>query len=103
MRKAKKNIPSLDGMAIIKSTEYYDKVQMETEWGIDYMPVGYYKHVSFSRKDRLPTWSEVKLVKEKFFGDNFVFKVLPREKYYINLHPNCFHLFQYLGEKKDEI
>ncbi len=97
-RKAKKFVGELK---IINTVEFWDKLQQEIEWGIDYMPEGNYRHVSFSYSDRLPTWEDVKRIKEKFFGNEFVFQVLPKKKYYINHHKYCLHLFQYLGEKSE--
>lgn len=102
VRRVKGYVASLEGIKVINNVEYWDKLQMEIEWGIDYMPCGYYRHVSFSKKDKIPNWEEVKLVKEKYFGDRFVFKVLPAKKFYVNLHEHCFHLFEYLGEKENE-
>ena len=52
------------------------------------------KHLSVSRKNRYPTWDEIVLVKEKFMGDINVAMILPRKEDYINIHENCFHLWQ---------
>ena len=85
------------------TTDYMTKEHMKKEWGIDYMPGGYYKHVSLSYAERLPSWEDVKKVKEIYFGDEFVFKVLPKKEFYINAHPYCLHLFQYLCEEFDDL
>ena len=52
-------------------------------------------HVSISRRDRYPTWGEIKAVREAFFeADEDVMMLLPKRAHYVNVHPNCFHLWQ---------
>ena len=52
-------------------------------------------HVSVAHPKRLPTWSEVKLVRERFFPDDIdVMMVLPRASDYVNEHKFCFQLYQ---------
>jgi len=58
---------------------------------------GWLKHLSISKKDRYPTWDEIVMVKEKFLGDIDVAMILPKKEDYINLHENCFHLWQIPG------
>ena len=56
---------------------------------------GKLRHVSVSHPERYPTWEEIKEVKERFFGpDQDTMMVLPRKELYVNLHRNCFHLWQ---------
>lgn len=51
-------------------------------------------HVSASFKERLPTWAELKTVKDVFIGkDKKAIQVLPEEKHFINLHPYVLHLW----------
>lgn len=51
-------------------------------------------HVSVSHAYRYPTWDELKEVKSRFFGDDKdAMIVLPRKELYVNVHPNCFHLW----------
>lgn len=51
-------------------------------------------HVSVSRKSRLPSWDDLKIVKNLFIGlDKKALQVLPAYKEYINLHPYCLHLW----------
>lgn len=61
---------------------------------------GKWKHVSISHRDRLPTWDELLMVKDAFFGDTFVIQILPPKKNYVNVHPNCLHLWQYQDGKE---
>ena len=66
-------------------------------WSLDntgFDKFGPLKHVSFSRKFALPTWEQVKLVKERWFGDTEAMMVLPKQEDYVNLHPFTFHLWE---------
>lgn len=54
-------------------------------------------HVSVSNEKRYPTWEEIRYVKDLFIGkDRDAVMILPEEKYYLNLHKNCFHLYHRL-------
>lgn len=56
---------------------------------------GYLLHVSISFRDRYPSWREIKAVKSLFYGpDVDAMMVLPKERDYVAVHPNCFHLWQ---------
>lgn len=61
-------------------------------------PHGKLRHVSISFPTRYPTWDEIKDVKYQLFkADEDAVMVLPRTTdgiAYVNLHPNCFHLWQ---------
>lgn len=70
-----------DGLAILLSNDNIPK------WGR-------LIHVSISRQDRFPSWEEILAVKEHFFGDIDVMMVLPKKEDYVNVHKNCFHLWQ---------
>lgn len=53
------------------------------------------RHISFSRPNTLPTWRDVRLVKDTFYGDEAeAMLVLPRARDYTNLHPYTHHLWQ---------
>ena len=57
----------------------------------------YWQHVSVARPDRYPTWEEIKFVKDVFIGtDKAAVMILPEQKFFVNYHPNCFHLFHRL-------
>lgn len=54
-------------------------------------------HVSVSRKSRLPSWDDLKIVKNLFVGlEKKAFQVLPAYKEYVNIHPYCLHLWHCL-------
>jgi hypothetical protein len=51
-------------------------------------------HVSVSRRSRLPSWEDLKLVKCLFIGiEKEAIQVLPAESEYVNVHPFCLHLW----------
>lgn len=52
-------------------------------------------HVSVSLANRCPTWEEMCFVKEKFFRDDeAVMQLHPARSEYVNIHPNCLHLWR---------
>jgi hypothetical protein len=56
---------------------------------------GGWEHVSASRKDRLPTWTEMCQLKSMFWDDcDVVMQLHPRRDEYVNNHPNCLHLWR---------
>jgi hypothetical protein len=62
---------------------------------IDLTPHGDLRHVSISHKHRYPTWEEIKSVRAAFFDpDTDVMMMLPKAQDYVNVHPNCFHLWE---------
>jgi len=51
-------------------------------------------HVSLSRPDRIPTYNDLKLVKELFIGaDRKAIQILPSRSEHYNLHEFCLHLY----------
>lgn len=70
--------------------------QVKQNFGTDKLPVGRYKHTSVSHKTRYPTWEELKEIKELLHGDVTVLQIMPPKNYYVNLHENCFHLWELL-------
>lgn len=51
-------------------------------------------HVSFSRRNRLPTYADLQLVKKEFIGeDKKAVMVFPEKKNYVNINPYCLHLW----------
>lgn len=52
-------------------------------------------HVSISHSHRYPTWDEIRAVRDWAFPEETeVVMVLARKSEYVNLHPNCFHLWE---------
>lgn len=56
---------------------------------------GGHLHASISHPSRYPTWDEIRAVRDWYFPEEMeVVMVLARRSEYVNLHPNCFHLWQ---------
>ena len=54
-----------------------------------------WEHVSVSRQDRCPTWAEMCAVKAFFWDkEDTVVQFHPPESEYVNVHPNCLHLWR---------
>lgn len=52
-------------------------------------------HVSISHKRKIPSWKTMCELKDLFFEKNeAVMQLHPQESDYINLHPNCLHLWR---------
>lgn len=57
-------------------------------------------HLSIAHPKRLPTWEELRDARYEFTpADVTMVMVLPRPEQYVNIHPNCLHLW----ETKDKI
>jgi len=57
-------------------------------------------HVSVSRRDRCPDWTEMEQIKRLFFKDDetaMQLHVPPSD--HISFHPNCLHLWRPLNER----
>ena len=71
---------SFNGLSVIASVGEFDG----REW----------LHVSFSRKRKMPTYADLLLVKSEFVGiDKKAIMVFPEQENYVNIHPNCLHLW----------
>jgi hypothetical protein len=56
-------------------------------------------HVSCSYRNKLPSWEEMRLVKDTFIGrDKKAIIVLPPEAEHVNIHPYVMHLWHCLDE-----
>jgi hypothetical protein len=56
---------------------------------------GGFIHLSVSHPDHYPDWDELHALRDWWFpSDMEVVMVLPREGEYVNVHPNCFHLWE---------
>jgi hypothetical protein len=52
-------------------------------------------HMSVSHSDRLPTWEEMKNIREELLPLNRDFAMMfPNVRDYVNIHPNCLHLIE---------
>jgi hypothetical protein len=51
-------------------------------------------HVSIAHPGRYPTWDEIHVIKEELFGERQAMMILPEKALYVNMHKNCFHLWE---------
>jgi hypothetical protein len=58
-------------------------------------------HLSISHTERYPTWDEIKQIRYEIAPKDITMAMLlPPETNYVNVHSNCFHLFQLLPEEQ---
>lgn len=51
-------------------------------------------HVSVSRKNWIPSHEDMCMVKDAFIGhDRYAYAIFPPREVYVNIHPNCLHLW----------
>lgn len=51
-------------------------------------------HTSFSRRSRLPEYSDMKFVKDVFVGDDYrAIMIMPKKINHVNIHEYCLHYF----------
>ncbi len=59
-----------------------------------------WEHVSVSARVRCPTWEEMCWIKGIFWGqEDCVIQFHPPSSQYVNVHPNCLHLWRPIGKK----
>lgn len=55
-------------------------------------------HLSISRRDRYPSWDEIRDARYALLPDDITMAMLlPPKAEYVNLHKNCFHLHELAG------
>ena len=61
-------------------------------------------HLSIAHPWRFPSWTEIGAAQERYIPPS-VFMCMPRppKEYWLNLHPNCFHLWEIRDELLLEI
>ena len=70
---------SFDGLRVVASAGKYGG----QEW----------LHVSYSRSKSIPSYRDTQLVLKHFFQGRKAVMVFPEEEHYVNIHPNCLHLW----------
>ena len=56
---------------------------------------GGWDHVSVSHTKRIPSWTEMAKIKSLFFEeDEEAMQLHPRDSDYIDIHPNCLHIWR---------
>lgn len=53
----------------------------------------FWLHVSVSRAKAIPSHLDMARVKSAFIGNRYAYSVWPPEENYVNIHPNCLHLW----------
>jgi hypothetical protein len=57
-------------------------------------------HLSLSRNSRVPDYKDITRIKKHFIGDhNKAVMVFPEDKYHVNMHPYCLHLYHCVGNE----
>lgn len=85
----------LEGMGATDVSVY----NMDTGCTVIYNKENSKEHVSISHTKRLPRWDEVKFVRYQLMKpDATVAQILPPKSEYVNLHENCFHLWEINNE-----
>lgn len=61
-------------------------------------------HMSISRADRYPSWDEIRDARDHLLplGKHFAM-ALPPAQHYVNIHYNCFHLWECLVEREPDL
>jgi len=55
-------------------------------------------HMSISHPTRYPTWDEILRTRYKFFdAKTEMVMYMPKKEEYVNIHQNCFHLYELRG------
>ncbi len=58
-------------------------------------------HLSISRKDRLPTYDELKDARYQFLPDvEYAIQVFPPKSEFVNLHTFCLHLWELASDER---
>lgn len=61
-------------------------------------------HLSIAHPRRYPTWDEIKDARYRLVPDDVhMVMALPPKKFYLNLHPNAFHLWELMELSLREI
>ena len=77
------------GMGYIHLPISKHRLAVVFSWG------GGWDHVSVSYKNRTPTWEEMCMVKDIFFGEEeCVIQYHPPKTQYVNNHNHCLHLWR---------
>lgn len=93
---AKKNNITRQTISDIKNGRHHILLQEET---FRYQGIPHWEHVSVSLPSRSPTWEEMCLIKNLFWGeDETVIQYHPPKSEYVNNHQYCLHLWKPIGK-----
>lgn len=60
-------------------------------------------HISVSRAKRTPSHEDMAAAKRAFLGDRYAYAVYPPRAQYVNIHPNCLHLWSLIDDRDGRI
>lgn len=89
-------IQKVEGVGFIGYLEHpkYKKGQMLICFSCDRG----WEHASVSLRTRCPTWDEMCMIKNIFWGEEeAVMQIHPPASEYVNIHPYCLHLWKPIG------
>jgi hypothetical protein len=83
-----------NGLFVISSAKFKGALSVIASDGAGW------EHVSVSKIKRCPTWNEMCVVKDMFWGaDDCVVQYHPPKSLYVNNHPHCLHLWRKVGSE----
>lgn len=60
----------------------------------DMYPDGEWRHISFSRANRIPSYRDIQLIKKQFVGEQHkAIMVFPAKSEHVNIMENCLHFW----------
>lgn len=84
----------IDGISGILHMAGLRHCTVVASWG------GGWEHVSVCPSNRLPDWTEMCAIKDMFWNDDeVVMQLHPAKSNYVNLMPNCLHLWKPIGQE----
>lgn len=69
------------------------RTRMIVVWSVENRDGDDWLHVSFSYKDKMPTYGDMVKVKNLFVGDRNAYMVFPTSATHVNTHKYCLHLW----------
>lgn len=85
---------TIDGVAGILHMAGLRHCTVVASWG------GGWEHVSVCPSNRTPDWNEMCAIKDMFWNDDeVVVQFHPAKSNYVNLMPNCLHLWRPIGQE----
>jgi hypothetical protein len=88
-----------DGFAV-REKDGKLRVLVDCEFKSDGNP---WLHVSYSKKYWVPSHEDTCKVKQAFFGNRYAYAVFPPAENYVNIHPNCLHLWGLMNTENGQV
>ncbi len=82
-------------LAVLSGAKQYTMGSLRILVGHEETEYGKRWHLSISHPTRYPKWDEIKEARMRYIPQSVTMAMfLPGEKDYVNIHPNCFHLWE---------